>query len=434
MDDSVSPRQVIVPTSLVPSILAAVHGLAHPAANATLREVSKSYVWTGMRRSVKDFCRACLPCQPAKVVRHVRTPLQPLKTPGERFSSLNLDLVGPLPSADGFTYLLTVVDHFTRWPEAIPLSDITALTCAKALLQHWVSRYGVPLHLVTDQGRQFTSNLWRHLMHILGTKHSMTTSYHPQANGLVERFHQTLKERLMARSQAAGAGTWLDHLPFVLLGLRSAVREDSACCPADLVYGSTVRLPADFLDQSPSPRPPSTASDYVETLRDIIRSSAPMPFLYHKTPSSQVPVALRTCSHVFVRIDAVRRPLSPPYEGPFRVLLKNDKTFQVERLGKPFTVSVDRLKPSFSPDFSLACDPSQTPAPATTCSAPLPLIPAPATTPTVTPTVASPSRRSAPPPAASPSSRLDPDSWPLPTRYGRRPRPVDRLGIGVVGR
>ena len=103
----------------------------------------------------------------------------------------------------------------------------------------------------------------------------MTTSYHPQANGLVERFHRTLKERLMARTQAAGTGSWLDHLPFVLLDLRSAVREDSACCPADLVYGSTVRLPADFLDQMP-PSPlqsgsGTSPSSYVDTLRDIIR-------------------------------------------------------------------------------------------------------------------------------------------------------------------
>ena len=190
-----------------------------------------------MRRSVKEFCRACVACQRSKTVRHIKTPLMPFPKPTARFASLNLDLVGPLPQAEGFTYLLTIMDRFSRWMEAIPLPDITASTCARALVRHWVARYGVPQHLVTDQGRQFTSSLWRELMVLLGTSHAMTTSYHPQSNGLIERFHRTMKERLMARTHSAGTGTWMDHLPFVLLGLRAAVREDSDCSPC-LLYTS----------------------------------------------------------------------------------------------------------------------------------------------------------------------------------------------------
>ena len=88
--------------------------------------------------------------------------------------------------AQCFTYLLTIVDRFTRWPEAIPLSDISALTCARAFLYHWVSRYGVPSILTSDRGRQFVSELWRKIAALLGTTTNTTTSYHPQSNGLVE--------------------------------------------------------------------------------------------------------------------------------------------------------------------------------------------------------------------------------------------------------
>ena len=137
----------------------------------------------------------------------------------------------------------------------------------------------------------------------------------------------------MARTQAAGLGSWMDHLPFVMLGLRTAVREDSSCSPADLVYGSSLRLPADLLDSGPSS---SSPSEFVDGLRDFMRQCSPMPFNYHGNTASSVPSALASCSHVFMRLDAVRPPLKPPYEGPFLVLQKTAKTFTIDRLGKPY--------------------------------------------------------------------------------------------------
>ena len=102
-------------------------------------------------------------CQRAKVSQHTVAPLMPLPMPPKRFDSLHVDLVGPLTESQGFTYLLTTVDRFTRWPEAIPLSDISAATCARAFLYqstHWVARHGVPSTLTSDRGRQFVSDLW----------------------------------------------------------------------------------------------------------------------------------------------------------------------------------------------------------------------------------------------------------------------------------
>ena len=359
-----------------------------------------------MRKSVKRFCRSCGPCQRSKISRHVKAPLQSFPPPGERFSSINLDLVGPLPPADGYTYLLTIMDRFSRWPEAIPLTEITAPACARALVRHWVSRFGVPLQVTTDQGRQFTSVLWKHLMELLGTSHSLTTAYHPQSNGLIERFHRTLKERLMARAQAAGSGTWMDHLPFVMLGLRAAVREDADCSPADLVYGSSLRLPADLLESTTTAR--VSPSAFVDDLRDVMRQSSPMPFLYHGNTSSSVPAALSTCPQVFIRVDAVRPPLRPPYEGPFPVLQRGPKTFTVRRNSKDYVVSIDRLKPAsmeFSAPLQAGSPPSVPASAASSATA--------QTTAVVSPAAASP---------------LDPRDWPLPTRYGRRPRPVERFG------
>ena len=139
-----APPRPVVAQSLVPRLLQDHHALAHSGGNATLRDLRQRYVWRGMASAIKSFCRSCLACQQAKVTRHTRAPLMPLDVPDTRFAALHLDLVGPLPESEGFKYLLTVIDRYSRWLEAIPLPDISAKTAARALLRHWVARYGVP--------------------------------------------------------------------------------------------------------------------------------------------------------------------------------------------------------------------------------------------------------------------------------------------------
>ena len=109
---------------------------------------------------------------------------------------MHIDLVGPQPTSQGYSYLLTCVDHFTRWPEAILIIDIAAETVAQAFVSGWIARFGVPSTITTDRGAQFESSLWAKLMRLLGTQRIRTTAYHPIANGLVERFHRQLKSTL----------------------------------------------------------------------------------------------------------------------------------------------------------------------------------------------------------------------------------------------
>ena len=104
-------------------------------------------------------------------------------------------------------------------------------------------RFGTLLRITTDQGRQFESQLFTELSNIIGSNHLRTTDYHPQANGLVERFHRQLKAAISCHATER----WTEVLPIVLIGIRSAWREDLKAIPADLVYGETLRLPGEFL-------------------------------------------------------------------------------------------------------------------------------------------------------------------------------------------
>jgi len=106
------------------------------------------------------------------------------------------------------------------WPEVVPLSSISAQSCADAFVNTWISRFGVPATLMTDRGTQFTGATWRCLCSSLGIQHVMMTASNPQSNGMIERFYRQLKEALRAR--CAGKDWLVEHLPWVLLGLQWA--------------------------------------------------------------------------------------------------------------------------------------------------------------------------------------------------------------------
>ena len=332
-----SPRPW-VPAAYRRPIYEQLHGLAHPGTRASVQLVSSRYVWHGLNRDVTAWARACVACQRAKVHRHTDSGVDRIPTPDNRFEAIHVDLVGPLPPSQGYTHLLTVVDRFTRWPEAIPMTDTTTQGVARALIASWVSRFGTPAVIISDRGPQFVSQLWTDIAQLLGIELRQTAAYHPQSNGMVERFHRQLKASLAARLTGPN---WAGQLPWVLLGIRAAHKEDLNASPAELVYGTELHLPGQF--QMPAEGNP-TAGPFLEDLRRAMAELRPTPTAHHGPTTAhptRIPGELHTCPMVFVRRDGHRAPLSACYDGPYRVLARENKYFRLQLGDREDTVAID---------------------------------------------------------------------------------------------
>ncbi|BHF68099.1 hypothetical protein SprV_0301112900 [Sparganum proliferum] len=309
-DVSTPSYRPFVPPSLRRKVFSSLHNLSRPGSRATDKLVSDHFVWPGMHKDLKAWTRACMACQRSKVQRHNKGPIGTFPGPGARFSHVHLDIVGPLPLS-------------------------TAPTVVKALLSRWIAIFGVPSTITTDCGAQFESNLFQSLLSFLGCTRIRTTVYQPAANSMVERFHRQLKASLRA---AADPENWTDHLHLILLRIRSALKPDLDRSAAELVFGATVRLSGEMI----SPTPPGAVEDPTNLLYRLRQ------FMW--TLSSR---ELAKCSHVYLRCDRVRRPLEPPYDGPFRVLSCETKKFRIQIGTREEVVSVARLKaavPDTPPD------------------------------------------------------------------------------------
>ena len=158
-DMSTSSPRPVVPETWRRLVFDTVHSLSHAGARTMKLLVSCKFVWHGLRKQITEWARSCIPCQLAKVHKHTKAPLSKFELPTRRFDHVHIDLVGPLPELQGHTYLLTMVDRFTSWPEAIPLKNIETRTVAQAFNQNWVARFGVPLSMISDRGALFPDSV-----------------------------------------------------------------------------------------------------------------------------------------------------------------------------------------------------------------------------------------------------------------------------------
>lgn len=424
-DTSTSVPRPFVPSSLREDVILSLHNLSHPGVKGTSKLIKHRYFWPSMDATIKPLVTNCLQCQQAKIHRHTKSPIEPISAPTDRFETVHIDIVGPLPTASHpdtpyplpFRYILTCIDRATRWPEAIPLTDITASSVALAFTSGWVSRFGVPLNVVTDRGTQFESELFKELSQTLGFLKFRTTSYHPQSNGIVERMHRTLKAAIIARGL-----NWHVSLPIVLLGIRMSFNS-ADFTPFTAVTGSHMLCPRPMLNSDPIDTSSETVKRFVSEMRSIdfpsLSAGVCHPSSSSSSSTSYVPPQLKSCSHVWMRVDRVRKSLEAPYTGPYLVLDRYPKFFRLELPQGVTSVSIDRLKPAYIRTLE---PPSQTENPPTPLSdPPVPPSDPPAVIPPqdTSPVDPTPPNTSAPTAPSSPSVKSATAPSHVTTRSGR---------------
>ena len=336
-DNSTVPRPILPIECRKPNFLQ-FHNLAHSNWKTTTRLILARFSWPNARKDINAWCKECLACQQSKITRHCRTTPQQINDASGRFTHVHMDIEGPLPAvpASPHRYLVTYIDRATNWVEADPVSSITATEIAQSFIRTWFSRFGVPLYLTTDRGKQFESELFAELAKTIGFCRLRTTAYHPQSNGKIERFHRFLKAALIAQKC-----NWIKALPIVLFGHRIAPN-DKNISPMSTTTGVNILLPPTITGKLPKTQ---LNSHFVQELNANLELLA---YNRHSTSNRSfpeyIPTDLRNADFVWLRVDRVKKPLEA-YTGPHKVLKMQDKTAIISINDRPSTVSITRLKP-----------------------------------------------------------------------------------------
>ena len=246
-------HQIVVPRVYRPEILNLTHETpmsGHLGVNKTYHKILNHFYWPGLKSDVSQFCKSCHTCQmvgkPNQTIPKAH--LQPIPAFDEPFSRIIIDCVGPLPKTkSGNEYLLTIMCASTRFPEAIPLRNIKTKNIVKALVKFFTF-VGLPKSVQSDQGSNFMSGIFQQVMHELGITQYKSSPYHPESQGALERFHQTLKN--MIRSYCFDTEKdWDEGIHLLLFAVRESVQESLGFSPFELVFGHTVRGPLKLLKE-----------------------------------------------------------------------------------------------------------------------------------------------------------------------------------------
>ena len=356
--------QAVIPDSLREEVLADLHeGVAggHLGVEKTLGRLRERYYWPGHYNDVRDWCRDCAACASRKTpTPKARAPLQPIAT-SYPMQLVATDILGPLPeSPGGNSYILVVADYFTRYVEAYAIPNQEAVTVAQRLVDEFFLRFSPPARLHSDQGRNFESAVIAEACKLLGVDKSRTTPYHPQSDGLVERFNRTLLD-MLATAVGENPFEWEKNLRRLCFAYNTSVHPTTGFSPFSLMFGRQPRVPMDIV-LGTATQSPSTVPEYVVELQRNLNTA------YARVRDQMGHQQLQQKAHYDSKVQGrsfdhgdlvwLHNPATPrgkcrklhkPWTGPFRVVSRlSDTVYRLQdtrcRRRRP-TVHFNRLKP-----------------------------------------------------------------------------------------
>lgn len=352
--------QLVVPRGRVTGVIRVNHDLptaGHRGIQGTLARIQLRYVWNHMERDVTEYVRTCHVCAETKTPTRLAAPVQPHMLPTRPFQIIALDIVGRLPrTLRGNEYILTVMDHYSRYVEAIPLPSQRAARVTRALVDEVFSRHGIPEVVLTDQGRNFTSGVVQELCRKLNIKKVQTTAYHPEANGRLERVHRTLVTMMKPWLRPDGRN-WDEWLPFALMAYRGGPHRGTGFTPNLLTYGREINTLEEMVNQREDSQP-----EMWERLRsmhdrlEVIHQRAVEESVKSTTASrlqrnrGRLLRDLRIGDQVYVHSPALQanaaRKFHKPWKGPYAIVSKvSDVVFGIRWTpNKVVHVHLNRLK------------------------------------------------------------------------------------------
>ncbi len=241
--------QLIVPRDWRQEVLRGNHDdpcAGHLGVRRTTARVQKSFYWYKYKSDVVQWCRRCKTCQMRKGSQPSNKGKMKSYLVGCPLERVAVDIMGPLPeSLNGNKYLLVVGDYFTKFVEAFPMPNQEATTVAEKLVE-FMSRWGIPHQLHSDQGRQFESAVVKKLCEMMGIQKTRTTPYFPQSDGMVERFNRTVQD-MLAKMVRPDQKDWDEYVPLALMAYRSSIHEATGYSPNYLMMGREIDLPINLL-------------------------------------------------------------------------------------------------------------------------------------------------------------------------------------------
>ena len=364
-DNGASTRLLlVVPRALVPEVLSTCHNsptAGHLGVTKTVGRVQERFYWPGQHSDVEDWIQCCERCSTGKARK--AGPRAPLVSclPGYPLERVAIDILGPLPETERRNkYIMVVADYFSKWTESYPPPNQEAWTVAQKLVDEFICRFGAPEIIHTDQGCNFESSLFQEMCDLLGVKKTRTTPYHPEGDGMVERFNRTL-EAMLSKFISQHQKHWDVHLPKVMMAYRSSDHASTKFPPFRLMFGRDVRLPLDVMFGR-TPDPCDNYGKYVGELRTVLEEARELARIhlaaaqhrqkeYYERRAAGQPYTVG--ERVWLFHPALKKgqssKLSSPWKGPFVVVDRmSDVTYRIQPEGGPASkrqiVHFNRLK------------------------------------------------------------------------------------------